>query len=505
MLAVPIIVLILAAILALIGARAAKQIGISERSAIVWVVCVIAFALLFVPAEWRLWLAGGLSGDRAMIIARYIGASGLLFVAGSRLKLREAWEARRLWSLVAVAVLLSTGAISIVLSSVLGFSAEEFAVLIAASAGASVWLPCGVNRDVPRVNAVSSGAAAGITGLTLVLMHLYGSVHFLVARRGPWTAYAAVAGFELAKIVMFFAASYFAASRYLGLSGTRRERPRVLIGFLLIAGLGFGLGLSLVGPLAALAWCYVAGFLFAGTKTGDRFAQSGMPAASALFLSLTFVSIALQTDSRTTSVPWLLVFAALAAVTVRFAAAWGAARRAGLRNTESLSICARLVSPGEIGPVVLWLGMTNWSVGGNAYFDVLVFTLLSMSLGQLVRRLLRSKRPVTGPAASAKEKSAFRNRGESRGRHCAGGAAVILLILSTVHSANAQAASNPADPVTRAMDQIKESVDARAADADSVLAARRLVEESNEERKGGRPQDAAASLARAISLLDQSL
>ena len=83
--------------------------------------------------------------------------------------------------------------------------------------------------------------------------------------------------------------------------------------------------------------------------------------------------------------------------------------------------------------------------------------------------------------------------------------ATILLTMAMFHSANAQGTSSPEDPVARAMDRISESVDARAADARTVLAARQLVQESRAARRSGRPEDAAATMAQAINLLDQSM
>ncbi|HKV39394.1 MAG TPA: lytic transglycosylase domain-containing protein [Blastocatellia bacterium] len=504
MIAVPIIVLILTAAASFTGARVAKRIAIPERSSVIWIVCAIGFALLFAPAQWKLRLSGGLAGDRAMVVARYIGASGLLFIAGTRLNLKETWEQRRASALAACAILLGAAVFAIMLNSTSSLSRPELAVAIAAWAGASPWLPGIAKREASRVNAISGGAAVATTLLVLVLMHLYEALDFLVRRRAPWTAYAAVLAFEAGKIVMFFAAAYFVASTYIRNAGALRDRPRVLIGYLLIAGFVFALGFSMVGPLAALGWCYVVGLLFAHTKAGYQLAQSETLFSSSVLLSLAFISIALQSHGRTAGIPWVLAISAIAAIAFKFAAAWGAVRAAGLENRQSLSVAARIISPGEIAPVVLWLGMAHWLIGGDAYFAVLFFTFLSTSLGEAARLFLAMKTTVTSIPNSGEE-VAVKRRSSRRGGHSAAAVAVILLTLTAVYSVNAQSVSSAQDPVAKAMERIKESVDARASEADRVLAAHKLIEDSKELRKEGKEQDSAESLAKAITLLDGSL
>ncbi|HYL99960.1 MAG TPA: lytic transglycosylase domain-containing protein, partial [Blastocatellia bacterium] len=486
-----------------VGGKAAKRAGLQERSVQIALLSVTALVILFGPAHWTSWLAGGLSGDRSLVIARYIGVGGLLFLAGTAFNPREAWAGCNPSAVIGLAVLVGVVVVVLALEPLFGFSGQEAMVFIAASGCASLWLGRDSQNTHRRPAVIGSGAAGFLTILVLLTIHLYAEIDVLVIRRAPWTALLAVGAYEFAKVVMFVAVAYFAAATFIQ-RAAGRESARTIIGFLLIAGLLFALGFAMVGPLPALAWCCISGSVFGRTKAGAKLRESDPSILAALLLSATFVSIALQSHGRAIGNPVTVVLAALAVVAVRTGAAWGGARAAGLSVRDGLDVAARIISPGEVGVSALWLGMTVWTIGPSVYFVVLASTLLSMFVGQFLARRGAVKEAGAAVVDQPNLRSLKdRDRSHRRTRRGAGLAASVLIVLATVASASAQTASKDGDPVARAMTRIQQSVDSRAANADRILSASRLIEERKAAIKDGRSQIAADLLSRAKVLLDQ--
>ncbi|HEX9005483.1 MAG TPA: hypothetical protein VGB07_36585, partial [Blastocatellia bacterium] len=70
---IPITTLLLGAMLVSLAARLMQRRNLSGAIALSLSLCGVALGLALIPVNWRMWLAGGETGDRALIFARELG------------------------------------------------------------------------------------------------------------------------------------------------------------------------------------------------------------------------------------------------------------------------------------------------------------------------------------------------------------------------------------------------------------------------------------------------
>lgn len=497
------------------------------------------------------WPAAGDPSERILLIARDIGLTGLFFLAGARLDVREAWKTRQ----IALAAVLAGLGLLIASSLLLGlFTAlDRYVVVVTAAAitASSLWLPGELSqRDVSRkgggrrdarapgarstlfhtrkpeksfTGAASTGVsfpafpAAALTAVSMVTVHLFAAFQEVGRRGASSWAYGIVALYELIKVAIFFFLACLIAAKFIDRAAARVSRMRTAIGFLLIAILVFALAVSVVGWLWALGWSFVAGALFARIEPRKKLGARISPVAAGLLLLLTFVPIFLQTHGRTLSNAPALIALILAALAGKFFIVRLSARAAGASRMDARLIAASTLSPGEAAIMFLSFAVTRWVIEAPEFFGILVFAVLSMIAGPLAWRFFTRDRSVaeTGKPISPVESGpdgevAVANaRGGKRrlGKKASLLVALIVAALGVVDStARAQSVDKPADddPVSRAIKSIESSADERARAAEVVLAAARLVNESRAAKKRGERDRAARALEEAATIATQN-
>ena len=511
--------LIIAALLILLGGRVARHRGLPEQTGISLALAVVTIGALLAPSHWREQLLAGDTGERILVFAREIGLTGLFFLAGIRLKLDALRAGRRVSVVVAASGFVVFGAIAVLVVKVTGAGWSPAIVIGASIAASSVWLPShvssGTSDKQSRVSAVGVVAALILAGALMLVIHLLGAFHEVAGRTSSTSAYAIVAAYELVKVTLFFSFAWFVATRFLdraAKASSRLSDVRAALGYLIIAVLVFVLGRTALGELGALAWSFMAGALFTRSEVGKQ-AASYRPAAAAMFLSVVFLPMFLQPHGRTVTRLPVLLGVIIAALIVKFGASAIAARLGGYAARDARVMATSTLGSGEMAVALLAFGLTRWVIDGPEYFAVLFFALLSMIASPIAWRVAtRNQRDQTerayGDTANQKQKAQQGRKPEhvthKKARFAIAIAATALLSLHG--TARAQTVSPPSqdDPVSRAMRTVEESVNHRAAAAEQLMAASKLVNESKAARQQGKRDIAREAVRKAESIATDS-
>jgi|GEM_PF-1606294 len=504
--------LVIAALLILLGGKVAGRKGLPEQAGIGIALAVVTIGALLTPSHLREQLIAGDTGERILVFAREIGLTGLFFLAGIRLKLDAQRGGLRASVAVAAFGFVLFVAIAIL---VVKFTGADWspAIVIGASIGASsVWLPSHFSAEPSDkqsgVSAAAIVAALILSGALMLFIHLLGAFQQVSGRASSTSAYAIVAAYEMVKIALFFSFAWFIATRFLdraAKASARLSDVRAALGYLLIAVLVFVLARTAIGELGALVWSFVAGALFTRSEVGKR-AASYRPFAAAMFLSVVFLPMFLQAHGRTVTRSPLLLGVILAALIAKFAGSAIAARLSGYAARDARVMAASTLASGEIAVALLAFGLTRWVIDGPEYFAVLFFALLSMIASPIAwsaatRRQRDQTEQANGDTANKTQKAQRGRKPEHATRRKTGFAVAIVAtsLLSLDGTARAQTASPPAqdDPVSRAMRAVEESVNHRAAAAEQLMAASKLVNESKAARQQGKRDLAREAVRKA--------
>jgi Kef-type K+ transport system membrane component KefB len=511
--------LIVAALLILLGGQVARRRGLPEQTGIGIALALVTIGALLAPSHLREQLLGGDTGDRILVFAREIGLTGLFFLAGIRVKLDVLRAGRRVSIAVAASGLLLLGVIAVLVVKVTGANWSPAIVVGASIAASSVWLPSHFSVELSDKQSGVSAAAIVATlilaGALMLVVHLLGAFQQVAGRASSTSAYAIIAAYEMVKVTLFFAFAWFIATRFLDRAAKASPRlsdTRALLGYLIIAVFVFVLGRTALGELGALAWSFIAGALFTRSEVGKR-VVGYKPAAAAMFLSVVFLPMLLQPHGRTVTRLPLLLGVIIAALIVKFAGSAIAARLGGCAARDARLMAVSTLGSGEMAVALLAFGLTRWVIDGPEYFAVLFFALLSMIASPIAWRVAtRNPREQTerayGDTANQKQKAQQGRKPEHVTHKKAGFAIAIAAtaLLSLHGTAGGQTVSPPSqdDPVSRALRAVEESVNHRAAAAEQLLAASKLVNESKAARQQGKRDVAREAVSKAESIAADS-
>jgi Kef-type K+ transport system membrane component KefB/soluble lytic murein transglycosylase-like protein len=511
--------LVIGALFILLGGQVARRSGLPEQTGIGIALAVLTIGALLAPSHLREQLLGGDAGERILVFAREIGLTGLFFLGGIRLKLDALRAGRRVSVAIAASGLVLFVAIAVLVVKVAGADWSPAIVIGASIAASSVWLPSHLSAEPSDkesgISAAAIVAASVLAGALMLVIFLLGAFNQIAGRASSTSAYTIVAAYELVKVTLFFSFAWFIATRFLDRAakvGPRLSDTRAAIGYLLIAVLVFVLGRTALGELGALAWSFIAGALFTRSEVGKRVAGN-KPAAAAMFLSAAFLPMFLQTHGRAVTRLTLLLGVIISALIVKFAASAIAARLGGYAARDARAMAASTLASGEIAVALLAFGLTRWVIEGPEYFGVLFFALLSMIASPISwRAATRNQRDQTeracGDTANRNQKAQQGRKPEPARQKKAGYAIAIAAtsLLSLHGTARAQTVSPPFqdDPVSRAMRAVEESVNHRAAAAEQLLEASKLVNESKAARQQGKRDVAREAVSKAESIAADS-
>jgi hypothetical protein len=190
-------------------------------------------------------------------------------------------------------------------------------------------------------------------------------------------AWVILALYEAVKLFVLFGFAYFICSRFLARAQGSISTTRIMVGFVLISVLIFGLTLITTNQLGAFAWAFVAGSLWQRSEMGTNFGAAHRPAASALLMSFAFVPLMLQTHGRDltgwpASVLFVVSVMAIKAIVARFAF-----NTAHLPRYSATRLAIALAAPGEIAIGFLGFAITRWPIGSPTYFVILGYAVIA--------------------------------------------------------------------------------------------------------------------------------
>lgn len=376
----PLLALLIGAALIFAGGRLSRRIGLPETTGCGVALCIVAVVLGLATA-WRAQWAGGDGGDRLLTYARLVGLTGMLFLAGTTFRVQDI-RRKHIAGFVALSALLFI-ITTLLFSSLAGQPVGTAAFIAASFVSSSLWFPAAFRtsqiRNYQNVAVDLSGSIA-LTATAMFGAYLAEALSAIPATRSTATAFAIVTLYELVKLAVVFGFAYFIATRFLARAHGRVSRVRTNVGFILISILFFALISLAAGTIGSMAWAFVAGALWRKTELGDEFGKRAKPIASALLLSLVFLSLLLQVHGRESSFSRGVIVAAAVAIALKLLSAWLVLRRYSNENRETLFVSAAMAFPGEMAILFLSVAVTRFAIDGPIFFIVLSYAFLSALL-----------------------------------------------------------------------------------------------------------------------------
>ena len=453
-----------------------RRVRLSAAGGLGIALTAIAIAILVVRPFWWSALVDSEPADRLLTASRQIGVTGLVFVAGTRLKLEfTSLLIRRAAVMIAMSLVLAA-TLAGCASSVLGFDRGETVVIAAAVVASSVWLPS--ENGVTEGGSSYSGASlfsSLLSGALFVTIHLAGTLS--AGGGGAPSVFAIGLAYELVKLVVFFSLAWFVATRFISRAQGKVSEVRLTAAYLIIAILVFAIAASWLGELGAFGWSFVAGTLFRRTGAGRTLASRDYHSATSSFLAMAFLPVFLQSHGREAASLTIVSSSIAAALIAKALALWLSARLTGAATGDARRLTAAMIAPAETGVALIGFGMSKWLIGGTAYFIGLGFGVVALVAS--FRRIESAEGSKTPELHSGGEAQAKARATSLRSATLLLGALVLTLI------GTRSAAAQTEDPVNRAMRTIEQAAARAEVDANRTLAAARLVEESAAARNKG--------------------
>ncbi len=222
----------------------------------------------------------------------------------------------------------------------------------------------------------SSGATAGLEIIIVVVLRMVG---FLLL--------ATVAGFYLLPARL---------SRRID----RLPISQGLLAFVFVILLLYGWLAEIVGGMTAITGAFLAGLIFARSPFKSRIATGVATISYAIFVPIFFVHIGLVADLRDFSGENLLFLTAAVVVAVisKVLGAGLGGRLGGLTSRESLQLGVGMMSRGEVGLIVVTVGVTSGLVPPEVFTVIVgVVILTTLLTPPLLRALFSGQEAVDMP------------------------------------------------------------------------------------------------------------
>lgn len=214
-----------------------------------------------------------------------------------------------------------------------------------------------------------AGPEAGSTGLSSVVIILLRMVGFLV--------FGTLLGFYL-------------LPERLSNWVDRLPISQGLLAFVFCTMLIYAWSAEMLGSMAAITGAFLAGLVFARSPFKRRIEEGISVLAYAVFVPIFFVNIGLIANLRelTTEGLVLMITMTVIAVISKVLGSGVGARMGGLSLTESLQLGVGMMSRGEVGLIVVTVGVTNGFVDNEVYAAVVGVVILTTLLTPPMLRML---------------------------------------------------------------------------------------------------------------------
>jgi Kef-type K+ transport system membrane component KefB len=170
-----------------------------------------------------------------------------------------------------------------------------------------------------------------------------------------------------------------------------------LLAFVFTMMLLFAWSSEVLGSMAAITGAFLAGLVFARSPLKDRI-EDGMAAlAYGVFVPIFFVNIGLIANARELTAEGLIFMLTLTAVAVisKVLGSGIGGKLGGLSNRESLQLGVGMMSRGEVGLIVVSVGIQNGFVGSEIFSEIVGVVILTTLLTPPLLRSLFANRQDT--------------------------------------------------------------------------------------------------------------
>ncbi|GAB4572368.1 MAG: cation:proton antiporter [Anaerolineae bacterium] len=219
------------------------------------------------------------------------------------------------------------------------------------------------------------GDAAGAGGLASVAIILLRMVGFLVI--------ASIVGFYLIPERM---------TRMIA----RLPISQGLVAFVFTTMLLYAWASEALGAMAAITGAFLAGLIFARSPLKDRIEEGMATMAYGVFVPIFFVSIGLSANARDLDSSSLILMLAMVVVAVvsKVVGSGLGGRLGGLTGREALQLGVGMMSRGEVGLIVVSVGVEAGLVASNVFAAVVgVVILTTLLTPPLLRALFAGDKP----------------------------------------------------------------------------------------------------------------
>ncbi|NWF94177.1 MAG: cation:proton antiporter [Syntrophaceae bacterium] len=321
-----------------------------------------------------------------------IGLIQLMFLAGVRINWHELKaDLKPIFSLSLWGFTLTAMVVAIVAQGFVERWTEALAIaaiMATGSLGISVYHFNERGLLKSRTANIVLGSAA-LTGLLAILLMIAAQAMNYASNYGAFKMAIAVSWF-VAKLVMFFAITYFLASRFLRLitrTGFQKRPLQAFIGYLLLVAALYAWGAMHFGSFAAVGVASLAGGLLGMSNLGLKEKMRGGFGASlvSLPMGILFVVLGMEANFKGIEKHALFLMVLLLTVTIaKLFGGWLATRKVFVSSGERFPIIVSSLAQGEIGMVIAAYlfsrGLLNPSQFDVAIIGVVVLTMITPML-----------------------------------------------------------------------------------------------------------------------------
>jgi Kef-type K+ transport system membrane component KefB len=357
--------------------------------------------------HWPFFTAEAHTGDTINELAEF-GVLLLMFIAGLELHLSDLAKSGRISALAGVLGVVTPVGMGYVLGMAFGIDSQGalFVGLILAATSVSISAQTLMELRVlrSRVGISLLGAAVFddilvVLGLSLFVALVVGggdrgglsTVVIILLRMVGFLLIAGVAGFYLlpSRLVRWV---------------DRLPISQGLLAFVFSMMLLFAWASEYLGSMAAITGAFLAGLIFARSPLKQRIDQGMSALAYGLFVPIFFVNIGLIANGRDLDADSLLLMLAMTVVAVisKVIGAGLGGRLGGLNNKEALQLGVGMMSRGEVGLIVVTVGVDNGLISSNVFAAVVgVVILTTLMTPPLLRLLFADSSSETTPVQEA--------------------------------------------------------------------------------------------------------
>jgi len=211
---------------------------------------------------------------------------------------------------------------------------------------------------------------------------------------------AAAIGLTLVKMVAFLGASVLVGLYVLPWISHQVSKLHISQGGVALAVvvmLFYALAAELLGGMAAITGTFVAGLMFGRTPEKHTVEHGFAVLAYAFFVPIFFVNIGLQVNIRELDVTavWLMLAVSAVAVVGKLFGAGAGAKLGGFSWRESLQLGIGMISRGEVGLIVISVGVAQGLVSAGIFSTIVGMVLITTLITPPLLRLAFRQSPQT--------------------------------------------------------------------------------------------------------------